>query len=100
MDKNLAVRIVFIVNIIVHIVVGASLIIFSNEAFERKISFEHMITRETPELELASHDSIFEYSTDFAKKDDPYLNINPIGNKEIVLKKYHPTPFIYMPIAQ
>lgn len=71
-----------------------------NEAFERKISFEHMITRETPELELASHDSIFEYSTDFAKKDDPYLNINPIGNKEIVLKKYHPTPFIYMPIAQ
>ena len=70
------------------------------EAFERKVCFEHMITRETPELELASHDSIFEYSTDYVKKNDPYLEENPIGNKEIVLKKYHPTPFISMPIAQ
>ena len=70
------------------------------EAFERKISFEHMITRETPELDLASHDSIFEYSTDYVKKGDSYLKENPIGNKEIVLKKYHPTPFISMPIAQ
>ena len=39
MNKNLAVRIVFIVNIIVHIIVGASLIIFSNEAFERNNLF-------------------------------------------------------------
>ena len=70
------------------------------EAFERKVSFEHMITRETPELELASHDSIFEYSTDYVKKGDPYLRENPIGNKELVLKKYHPMPFISMPIAQ
>ena len=70
------------------------------EAFERKVCFEHMITRETPELELASHDSIFEYSTEYVKKNDPYLEENPIGNKEIVLKKYHPTPFISMPIAQ
>ena len=70
------------------------------EAFERKVCFEPMITRETPELELASHDSIFEYSTDYVKKNDPYLEENPIGNKEIVLKKYHPTPFISMPIAQ
>ena len=70
------------------------------EAFERKVCFEHMITRETPELELASHDSIFEYSTDYVDKNDPYLKENPIGNKEIVLKKYKPTPFISMPIAQ
>ena len=70
------------------------------EAFERKTCFEHMLTRETPELELADHDSIFEYSTDYVKKNDPYLKENPIGNKEIVLKKYHPTPFISMPIAQ
>ena len=70
------------------------------EAFERKVCLEHMLTRETPELELASHDSIFEYSTDFVKKGDKYLEENPIGNKEIVLKKYHKTPFISMPIAQ
>ena len=70
------------------------------EAYERKICFEHLLTRETPELELASHDSIFEYSTDYVKKNDPYLKENPIGNKELVLKNYHPTPFISMPIAQ
>ena len=70
------------------------------EAYERKICFEHMLTRETPELELASHDSIFEYSTDYVRKNDPYLKENPIGNRELVLKKYHPTPFISMPIAQ
>ena len=70
------------------------------EAFERKVCFEHMLTRETPQLELANHDSIFEYSTDYVKKNDSYLKENPIGNKEIVLKKYHPTPFISMPIAQ
>lgn len=70
------------------------------EAYERKICFEHMLTRETPCLELSSHDSIFEYSTTYAKKNDLYLKTNPIGNKEIVLKKYHPTPFISMPIAQ
>ena len=70
------------------------------EAFERKICFEHMLTRETPTLELASHDSIFEYSTDYVQKGDPYLKENPIGNKELVLKNYHPTPFISMPIAQ
>ena len=70
------------------------------EAFERKVSFEHMVTRETPELELAKHNSIFDYSTEYVKNGDPYLKENPIGNKEIVLKKYHPTPFISMPIAQ
>ena len=70
------------------------------EAFERKVSFEHMLTRETPELELADVDSIFEFSTDYVDKNDPYLKENPIGNKDIKLKKYHPTPFISMPIAQ
>lgn len=70
------------------------------EAFEKRICFEHMVTRKTPTLELADHDSIFDYSTDYAKKGDPYLNENPIGNKELVLKNYHPTPFISMPIAQ
>ncbi len=70
------------------------------EAFEKKACFEHMLTRETPELELASHDSIFEYSTDYVDKKDPYMKENPVGNKEIILKKYHPTPFISMPIAQ
>ena len=70
------------------------------ESFERKISFEHLATRRTPELELASHDSIFEYSTDYVKKNDPYLKENPIGNKELVLKHYTSTPFISMPIAQ
>lgn len=69
-------------------------------SFERKTCFEHLVTRENPVLELASHDSIFEYSTDFVKKDDPYLKENPIGNRELVLKKYTPTPFISMPIAQ
>lgn len=70
------------------------------EAFERKVCYEHMLTRETPELELANHDSIFEYSTDYVGSKDPYLKENPIGNKELVLKNYHPTPFISMPIAQ
>jgi hypothetical protein len=70
------------------------------EAFERKVCFEHMLTRETPALELASHDSIFKYSTEYVKEGDPYLKENPIGNKELVLKNYHPTPFISMPIAQ
>ncbi len=70
------------------------------ETFERKLSFEHMLTRETPVLELAEHDSFFDYSTDYVKKGDPYLEENPIGNKELVLKNYHPTPFISMPIAQ
>ena len=70
------------------------------EAFERKVCFDHMLTRETPALELASHNSIFEYSTEYVKNNDPYLKENPIGNKELVLKKYHPTPFISMPIAQ
>ena len=70
------------------------------ETYERKISFFHMLTRETPELKLENHDSIFEYSTSYVGKKDKYLEENPIGNKEIVLKKYHPTPFISMPIAQ
>ena len=70
------------------------------KSFETKTCLEHMLTRETPQLELASHDSIFEYSTDYVQKGDPYLKENPIGNKEIVLKKYHPTPFISVPIAQ
>lgn len=70
------------------------------EAFERKIAFEHMLTREIPELELADRDDFFEFSTDYAKKGDAYLNENPIGNKDIVLKRYKPTPFISMPIAQ
>ena len=70
------------------------------EAYERKISYEHMLTRENPELELADHDSIFDYSTEYVDKNDPYLKENPIGNKELVLKKYKPTPFISMPIAQ
>ena len=70
------------------------------ELFERKFCFEHMLTRETPVLELAEHDSIFDYSTDYVGKNDPYLKENPIGNKELVLKNYHPTPFISMPIAQ
>lgn len=70
------------------------------EAYERNICFEHMLTRENPELELAEHDSIFDYSTEYAKKGDPYLKENPIGNKELVLKKYHPTPFIKYEIAQ
>lgn len=68
--------------------------------FERKTCFEHILTRETPVLELAEHDSFFDYSTEYVKKNDPYLNENPIGNKELVLKNYHPTPFISMPIAQ
>lgn len=70
------------------------------EAYERKISYEHMLTRENPELELADHDSIFDYSIEYVDKNDPYLKENPIGNKELVLKKYKPTPFISMPIAQ
>lgn len=70
------------------------------EAFEKKVSFEHILTREEPILELASHNSIFEYSTDYVCKKDSYLKENPIGNKEIKLKKYTPTPFISMPIAQ
>ena len=68
--------------------------------FERKTCFEHILTRETPVLELAEHDSFFDYSTEYVKKNDPYLNENPIGNKDLVLKNYHPTPFISMPIAQ
>ncbi len=68
--------------------------------FEKKLCFEHMLTREVPILELAEHDSIFDYSTDYVGKNDPYLKENPIGNKELVLKNYHPTPFISMPIAQ
>lgn len=70
------------------------------ETFERKLCFEHMLTRETPVLELAEHNSFFDYSTDYVSKNDPYLKENPIGNKELVLKNYHPTPFISMPIAQ
>lgn len=69
-------------------------------AYERKISFEHMVTRENPELELADHDSIFDYSTEYVDENNPYLKENPIGNKELVLKKYNPTPFISIPIAQ
>ena len=70
------------------------------KCYEQKICFEHMLLRENPVLELASHDSIFEYSTEYVKKEDKYLLENPIGNKELVLKKYHHTPFIKMPIAQ
>ena len=70
------------------------------EIYERKICFEHLLTRETPILDLEDHDSIFDYSTDYAKKGDSYLQENPIGNKEIVLKNYHHTPFIGMPVAQ
>ncbi|MBO5414185.1 MAG: thymidylate synthase [Bacilli bacterium] len=69
-------------------------------SFEEKVCFEHLVTRDEPVLELEKHDSIFDYSTDFASKNDPYLKENPVGNKEIVLKKYKPTPFIKMPIAQ
>ena len=70
------------------------------EEFERKVCFEHMLTRETPVLELEEHTSIFDYSTEYVKKGVSYLEENPIGNKELVLKNYHPTPFISMPIAQ
>ena len=68
--------------------------------YESKLCFEHMLTREDPVLELAEHDSIFKYSTDYVPDKDPYLKENPIGNKEIVLRRYHPTPFIKMPVAQ
>ena len=70
------------------------------ESFERKECFEHMLTRETPYLELEEHNSIFDYSTDYVKKGDSYLEENPIGNKELVLKNYHPTSFISVPVAQ
>lgn len=69
-------------------------------SFEEKVCFEHLLTRDEPVLELASHDSIFEYSTDYVSKGDKYLLENPIGNRDIKLKKYTPTPFIKMPIAQ
>mgnify|MGYP004507243117 FL=1 len=71
-----------------------------DESFERKTCFEHLVTRDNPILELANHDSIFEYSTDYVDSTDPYLLENPIGNKDIKLKNYTPTPFIKMPIAQ
>ncbi len=35
-------------------------------------------TIETPALELASHNSIFEYSTEYVKNNDPYLKENSI----------------------
>jgi len=70
------------------------------DCYEQKICFEHMLLRENPVLDLDKHDSIFEYSTEYVKKDDKYLLENPIGNKELRLKKYHHTPFIKMPIAQ
>ncbi len=69
-------------------------------AYEEKTCLSHLLTRKQPKLELASHDSIFEYSTDYVSKNDPYLKENPIGNKELVLKNYTPTPFIKMPVAQ
>ncbi len=70
------------------------------EAFERKISFEHMLTRENPVFEVADRKSLFDFSTEYVKKGDSYLNENPIGNKDLVLKYYHPTPFIAVPVAQ
>lgn len=70
------------------------------QSFEEKVCFEHLVTRDNPILELANHDSIFEYSTDYVDAKDPYLKENPIGNKDIKLKNYTPTPFIKMPIAQ
>lgn len=70
------------------------------QAFEEKVCLEHLLTRDNPILELANHDSIFEYSTDYVDAKDPYLKENPIGNKDIKLKNYTPTPFIKMPIAQ
>ena len=70
------------------------------QSFEIKVCFEHLLTRDNPILELASHESIFEYSTDFVDAKNPYLKENPIGNKDIKLKNYTPTPFIKMPIAQ
>lgn len=67
---------------------------------KEKTCFEHLVTRDNPVLELANHDSIFEYSTDYVDAKDPYLKENPIGNKDIKLKNYTPTSFIKMPIAQ
>lgn len=69
-------------------------------AYEQKVCFEHLLTRDNPLLELASQESIFDYSTDFVDAKDPYLKENPIGNKDIKIKNYTPTPFIKMPIAQ
>ena len=77
-----------------------SLALEYEEIYEQKVCFEHMLTRQNPILELADHYSIFEYSTDYVSKNDPYLKENPIGNKELVLKNYTPTPFIKMPVAQ
>ena len=73
---------------------------YYEQSFEEKVCFEHLVTRDNPILELANHDSIFEYSTDYVDAKDPYLKENPIGNKDIKLKNYTPTPFIKMPIAQ
>lgn len=70
------------------------------EAYERKMCFEHIITRRDPRLELDKTDSIFEYSTDYVKKGDPYLKENPIGNKQIRLVNYTSAPFIKLPVAQ
>lgn len=70
------------------------------EAFERKISFEHMLTRGNPKIELEDHKSIFDYSTEYAPKGDKYYEQNQTGNKELLLKDYHPTPFIAVPVAQ
>ena len=69
-------------------------------AYIKKLAFEHLATRQTPTLDLASHDSLFDYSTDYVSKKDPYILTNPIGNKELVLKNYTHMPFISIPVAQ
>lgn len=79
---------------------NTSLALEYEKLYEQKVCFEHMILRKEPVFELAKHDSIFEYSTDYVSKKDPYLKENPVGNKELVLKNYTPTPFIKMPVAQ
>lgn len=61
--------------------------------------FELMITKEKPVLELAEHNSFFEYSTNY-NLDKEYLKTNPTGNEDVKLLKYKSLSKIDFPVAQ
>lgn len=75
---------------------------YLNASYELKediLIFELMLTKQKPELVLASKDDFYAFSNK-VNSDKEYLKENATGNEDIKLLHYSSAPYISMPVAQ
>ena len=70
-----------------------------NDAKKDLQIFELMLTKQKPELVLASKDDFYAFSNK-VNSDKEYLKENATGNEDIKLLHYSSAPYISMPVAQ